>query len=142
MYFPTYNFYDVVVFTKEEQCLICWDGSNKYDEITKMQQLTSFIPTCKCNSCFHSKCLFTWVYSTQSCPICHKDMQINIILKANNNNSNANFIAIIVSNKIVMQVYNGIVCITRLASYVIISKIILFMIYVFILNFSLYILYL
>ena len=140
MYFPTYNFYDDIVFTNEEQCLICWDGSNKYDEITKMQQLTSFISTCKCNSCFHNKCLFTWVHSTQSCPICHKDMQINIILNSNNNKK-TNFIAIIVSHKFFMQVYNGTVFITRILSYVIISKIILFMIYVFILNFSLYLLF-
>lgn len=140
MYFPTYNFYDDIVFTKEEQCLICWDSSDKYDEITKMQQLTSFIPTCKCNGCFHSKCLFTWVYSTHSCPICHKDMQINIILNSNNNN-NVNFIATIVSYKFAKNVYNGTVFITRLVSYVIITKIILFMIYVFILNFSLYLLF-
>ena len=140
MYFPTYNFYDDIVFTKEEQCLICWDSSDKYDEITKMQQLTSFIPTCTCNGCFHNKCLFTWVHSTHSCPICHKDMQINIILNSNNNN-NVNFIATIVSYKFAKNVYNGTVFITRLASYIIITKIILFMIYVFILNFSLYILF-
>ena len=134
MYFPTYNFYDDIVFTKEEQCLICWDVSNNCDEINKMQLLTSFTTTCNCNSYFHDKCLFFWVYSTQSCPICHKDMQIKHYLTANNNKSKTNFIAIIVSNKFVIHLYNGVIFITRLCSYVIISKIILFMIYVFIMN--------
>ena len=54
-------------------CLICWDNQHVY----KMQQFPLFVFSCSCNGIFHSSCLFKWLYTTQSCPICRRYATFN-----------------------------------------------------------------
>lgn len=119
MYFATYNFYDDIVFDKEEQCLICLETSNNLNEINKMQLHTTFTTTCNCNCFFHNTCLFHWVNTRKSCPICHKNMQINIILHSNNN------------NKLFIQLLNGYIFISKLFFCIFISRFILISFYIY-----------
>lgn len=54
-------------------CLICWEDHHVY----KMQQFPLFVFSCSCNGVFHSYCLFQWIYTTQSCPICRRGATFN-----------------------------------------------------------------
>lgn len=92
MYHPTFNFYDdeininnnynykrdmkreTINKSNSNDCLICWDQVNVY----KMQSFAIITQKCKCNGNFHRKCLFKWVYETNSCPICRTSIKFNI----------------------------------------------------------------
>lgn len=107
MYHPTFNSYDDEININKKytyktdmkretanisnlnECLICWDSMNVY----KLQTFAIITTKCKCNSTFHRKCLFKWVYETNSCPICRKSTKFNIklldrILNKNQQNNN------------------------------------------------------
>lgn len=93
MYHPTFNFYDdeiivsnsdldnrikreINIISNSHDCLICWENNHVY----KMQTFSIITNTCKCNGLFHRRCLFKWVYETNSCPICRSPSEFNIKL--------------------------------------------------------------
>ena len=92
MYFTTFNHYDDdVLYSNEtkyadENCLICWDPPTINNNIIRMKSLVhhlSFLKTCSCNGYFHHDCLLKWIDTTDSCPICRKEIEKNV---TNSNN--------------------------------------------------------
>lgn len=93
MYHPTFNSYDdeiinlnsihsnglkreTNIISNSNDCLICWENKHVY----KMQSFAIITNSCKCNGLFHGRCLFKWVYETNSCPICRSLSEFNIKL--------------------------------------------------------------
>ena len=74
---PVINFYngDTLVSKKvkdleekstltEDSCSICFNKFKSCDQVTKL---------CKCGHIFHSECLFSWLKSKDTCPLCRNN---------------------------------------------------------------------
>jgi hypothetical protein len=62
---------------EKEQCIVCWEFSNKDNEIYKMKHIPLFVSDCLCNCDVHLVCFVDWIKKTPTCPICRVDLMFD-----------------------------------------------------------------
>lgn len=73
----------------EEICLICWMPSETNNDIKCLSDYSYIIKICDCKPKIHSSCLNNWIQKNPSCPICRKQITIQICYNNTNDNDNA-----------------------------------------------------
>jgi hypothetical protein len=82
MYFSRFNHYDENKNDENDLCIICWEPSITNNNLIKMKSTLSYLlfsKDCSCNGIFHYNCLLKWINTTNSCPICRKPIQKNVV---------------------------------------------------------------
>jgi len=89
MYFQLHNHLDfdhdfIDDQVKDNVCVVCFDQSDSFLSTLyfKNSENLELQKICCCDCCIHQKCLDPWIYKSQSCPICRKNMGAKIILSA------------------------------------------------------------
>ena len=94
MYFSTFSSYNslsdedtienYINIDETDVCIICWLPSHKKNTIVRFNDCCTMITTCKCNPRIHPLCFNDWIQRSSSCPICRKNIQIQIQYLTNN----------------------------------------------------------
>ena len=63
-----------------DMCLICLEPCEETNKLFKMQDIVFLIALCKCNGKFHVNCLVNWSKVSKTCPICRKQLTINLYI--------------------------------------------------------------
>lgn len=61
----------------DDNCIICWTPDN---QLQLLSDIPNIVLNCNCNPKIHQTCLNNWLVNTRSCPICRKDIVVNIPL--------------------------------------------------------------
>lgn len=69
---------------ENDVCIICWLPSDEKNKIIKLNYFTTVTTTCKCKPKIHALCFNDWIQRSQSCPICRKNIIINMHYFTNN----------------------------------------------------------
>jgi hypothetical protein len=65
-----------------DMCLICLEPCEETNKLFKMKDIPFLNSHCKCNGNLHVNCLVKWTNVSKTCPICRKQLTINLdILK-------------------------------------------------------------
>ena len=59
-------------------CLICLEIDQETNKLFKMKDIAFLNSECKCNSNLHVNCLVNWLNVSKTCPICRKELTINL----------------------------------------------------------------
>lgn len=92
MYFPTFSSYNslsdedtienYINIDDPDVCIICWLPSHNKNQIVRLNDYftttTTTTTTCKCNPRIHPSCFNDWIQKTYTCPICRKNIPIQI----------------------------------------------------------------
>ena len=63
-----------------DMCLICLEPCEETNKLFKMQDIVFLNALCKCNGKFHVNCLVNWSKVSKTCPICRKQLTINLYI--------------------------------------------------------------
>ena len=61
-----------------DMCLICLEPCEETNKLFKMKDIPFLNAHCKCNGDIHVNCLVKWTNVSKTCPICRKQLTINI----------------------------------------------------------------
>jgi len=61
-----------------DMCLICLEPCEETNKLFKMKDIVILNALCKCNGKFHVNCLVNWSKVSKTCPICRKQLTINL----------------------------------------------------------------
>lgn len=61
-----------------DMCLICLEPCEETNKLFKMKDIVFLNAVCKCNGKLHVNCLVNWSNVSKTCPICRKQLTINL----------------------------------------------------------------
>jgi hypothetical protein len=74
------NIIPVSLIEQEDQCLICLEPTQETNKLFRMKDVLLINSNCECNGKFHINCLTHWINVSKICPICRKQLTINLEL--------------------------------------------------------------
>lgn len=74
------NIIPITLIEQEDQCLICLEPTQETNKLFRMKDVLVINSNCECNGNFHINCLTHWINVSKICPICRKQLTINVEL--------------------------------------------------------------